>query len=146
MMNAYKSFFVGVALLGFGAAAQADDGKAYTLGTVTAVSFIKTKPGKFNEYMKYLDTTYKAIMEGLKKEGLIVGYHIYDSVPKTPHDPDLILTVTYTNMAALDKVDERDAVTGKIAGSLEARDKSSAEREALRESLGGDLIRELILK
>jgi len=145
-MNGWKSLFVGAALLSFGAAAQADDQRPYSFGTVTTVTFIKTKPGKFNEYMKYLDTGYKSVMEGLKKEGLIVGYHIYESTPKTPQDADLILTVTYANMAALDKVDERDAVAAKVAGSLDAREKASGDREVLRESLGGDLIRELVLK
>ena len=145
-MKIRKSIITALALLSLCAAARADDAKAYKMGPVTTVSYIKTKPGKFNEYLKYLDTTYKAIMEGMKKEGLITGYSVYEATPSKPEDPDLILTVTYANMAALDKVDERDAVAAKVAGSLEARDKSAADREVLREALGGRLIRELMLK
>jgi hypothetical protein len=38
---------------------------------VTELAYIKVKPGKFDDYMKYLDTTYKSLMEANKKAGLI---------------------------------------------------------------------------
>ena len=36
----------------------------------------RSKPGRFDDYMKYLDTTYKTLMEANKKEGLIIGYAV----------------------------------------------------------------------
>jgi hypothetical protein len=110
------------------------------------VSFVKTKPGKFEAYMQYLDTTYKQIMEASKKAGLIVDYAVYSASPRSPQDPDIILTVVYANMAALDKSDEAEAVAEKIAGSMDAQSKAAIDRESLREVLGSELTRQLILK
>ena len=126
--------------------ASAADTKPFTDGPVTEVSYVKTKPGKFLAYMQYLDTTYKQIMEANKKAGLITDYAVYAATPRTPQDPDVILTVVYANMAALDKSDEGDAVAEKIAGSMETQSKAAADRESLREVLGGELIRQMILK
>jgi hypothetical protein len=49
-------------------------------------------------------------------------------------------------MAALDRTDEADAIRAKVMGSLEAQDKAMMDRESMRELLGSQLIRELILK
>jgi len=124
----------------------AQDAKPYREGAVRQVSFIKVKPGQFNNYMKYLDGPYKAVMEASMKAGLITGWSIYEAQARTPQDPDLILTVNYANMAALDRTDEADAIRAKVAGSLEAQDKAAMDRESMRELLGSQLIRELILK
>ena len=137
---------VGLALAFAVTIANAAEAKPYSEGQVTEVSFIKTKPGKFEAYMQYLDTTYKQIMEANKKAGLIVDYAVFSAAPRTPQDADLILTVVYANMAALDKSNEADAVAEKIAGSMEAQSKAAADRESLREVLGSQLIRQLILK
>jgi L-rhamnose mutarotase len=137
---------VGVILAFAVTTASAADAKPYTEGQVTEVSFIKIKPGKFEAYMQYLDTTYKQIMEASKKAGLIVDYAVFSATARTPQDADLILTVVYANMAALDKSAEADAVAEKIAGSMEAQSKAAIDRESMREVLGSQLIRELKLK
>ncbi|MGB8338624.1 MAG: hypothetical protein WCD07_00695 [Burkholderiales bacterium] len=128
------------------AVANAQDVKPYKEGPVTAVSYIKIKPGKFEDYMKFLDTSYKSLMEANKKAGLILGYNVYSTQAKSPREPDLILTTTYANMAALDRTDEGDAVAAKVLGSTDVQNKAYIDRESLREVLGGELIRELILK
>ena len=51
------------------ATASGADAKTYTEGAVTELTFIKIKPGKFDDYMKYLSTTYKTVMEANKKAG-----------------------------------------------------------------------------
>ena len=61
--------------------ALADDSKSYTEGTVTNVSSVRTKPGMFDAYMKWLDTTYKQLMEEEKKAGIIVDYAVYAPCP-----------------------------------------------------------------
>ena len=124
-----------------------DGGRAYTEGPVLQVSYIRTEPGKFDEYLQYLATTYKTIMEEQKKAGIILDYAVYSNQPLTPADPDLILTVTYTNLGALDNLDQRtDAITNKIWGSLRGSNEASADRETLRTQLGGRLLRQLMLK
>src|SRR5271165_5960017 len=87
--------------------AWADDSKSYTEGQVTDVSSIRTKPGMFDTYMKWLDTTFKQLMEEEKKAGIIVDYAVYGAWPRSPHDPDLYLVITFKNMAALDGLDDR---------------------------------------
>lgn len=139
-------FCVTALLLGLAAPVQAQDDKPYTEGPVVAISYIKVKPGHFVEYMKYLDGPYKAVMEAQKKAGLVTGYQVFENQARSPHDADLILTVTYANMAALDRSDEADAVSAKVMGSRTEQDKAFGERGAMREVLGGRLIRELILK
>jgi hypothetical protein len=78
--------------------ALADDSKSYTEGQVTNVSSVRTKPGMFDAYMKWLDTTYKQLMEEEKKAGIVVDYAVYGAAPRSPHDPDLYLVVTFKNM------------------------------------------------
>lgn len=133
-------------LLCFAGAVAAQDAKPYREGPVTNVSFIKTKPGQFNNYLKFLDGPYKAEMDAMKKAGLVTGYAVYASTPRSPTDPDVILTVSYPNMAALDKTDEADAISAKVLGSMDQQDKAFADRSTMRDVLGSELDRELILK
>ena len=104
------------------------------------------KPGKFDEYMKYLAGDYKKLMEAQIKAGLVVRYAVFSTQARTPQDADLILSITVPNYAALDKVDEADAIAAKLMGSSDVRDKRAIDRGAMREVLGGQLVRELILK
>ncbi len=127
--------------------AQADDSKSYIEGTVTTVTSIRTKPGMFDAYMKWLDTTSKQLREDEKKAGIIVDYAVYSVTPRSPHDPDLYLTVTYKNMAALDGLDDREEpIMMKLWATRDAAAKAEVDRESLREILGTQLIRRLDLK
>jgi hypothetical protein len=145
-MRILRSLLVGLALSGIAATGLADDAKVYKEGPVVDVSYIRTKPGKFDDYMKFLATTYRTLMEANKKAGLILDYGIYSASPRAPGDPDLMLTITYPNMAALDRIEEAEAVSVKTIGSMAAQNQAAIDREALRDVLGSQLIRELILK
>jgi hypothetical protein len=125
----------------------ADDSKSYTEGTVSEVTSVRTKPGMFDAYMKWLDTTGKQLREDEKKTGLIVDYAVYAVMPRSPQDPDVYLVVTYKNMAALDGLDDRvEPILKKIWDSRDAENKAAVDRESLREILGSQLIRRLNLK
>lgn len=137
---------VSLLLLAVLGTAFAQEAKPYKEGPVTQVNFVKTKPGQFNNYLKYLDGPYKAQMEALKKAGLILGYGIYQTQARSPNDADMILTITYPNMATLDRTDDFDAIAAKQLGSMDTRSKAAIDRESMRELLGGQLTRELILK
>lgn len=145
-MRILRSLLVGLALSGIAATGLADDAKVYKDGPVVDVSYIRTKPGKFDDYMKFLATTYKTLMEANKKAGLILDYSIYSATPRSPKDPDLMLTITYPNMAALDRNEEAEALAVKTIGSMASQNQSAIDREALREVLGSELVRKLILK
>ena len=96
--------------------------------------------------MAHLKGTYRQEMEAFKKAGLVLDYKIYQVPPRSPQDPNLILTVTYPNFAALDHAADYDAITAKIEGSLKAADNAFGERGAIREVLGTELMQELVLK
>lgn len=145
-MNVRQWLFVACALLGSAANAIAQEQRNYKEGHVTELSFIKVKPGKFEDYMKYLGGPYRALMEENKRAGLVVSWAIYASQARHPNEPDLILAVTLPNMAALDRIEEFDALEAKVMGSLSQQSKATIDRGAMRDVLGSQLMRELVLK
>lgn len=132
--------------LPLGVAAAASDEKPYTEGPVTEVTQIRVSDGKMMDYMNYLKGTWKQEHEAEKKAGLITDYRIYAVTPRSVEDANLILTVTYPNYAALDRISEFEAIAIKIEGSQKEADKGFAERGSIRKVLGSELIQEMILK
>ena len=145
-MKILRRVLIGLAVSGIAAAALADDSRPYKEGPVIEVTYIRTKPGKFDDYVKFLATTYRQLMDAEKKAGLILDYEFYSAAPRTPQDPDLLLTITYPNMAALDRNEEADAIAAKTVGPMAAQNQAAIDREALREVLGSQLVRKLTLK
>jgi hypothetical protein len=126
---------------------RAQEDHAYTQGPVVIVSFVRTEPGKFEEYMHYLASTYKQLMDDYKKRGIITDYAVYQALPRDAQDADLVLTVTYKNMAAFDDLQARtDPGVKQVFGSLAKAASASADREKMRKQLGSQLVRQLILK
>jgi hypothetical protein len=151
-MKLQKLMLMAVALIALGgftqrSYAQSSDTSSYTEGPVVVVSYIRTEPGRFEEYMTYLAGNYKRTMEEQKKAGIILDYAIYSAEQRTENDPDLMLTVTYANMAALDNLNEKTrAITAKVWGSVQASTTASIDRGKLRKEAGGQTLRKLILK
>jgi L-rhamnose mutarotase len=126
---------------------RAQEDHAYTQGPVTIVSFVRTEPGMFDEYIRYLSNTYKKLMEASKKQGIVTDYAIYQALPRDAQDADVILTVTYKNMAALDSVQAKtDPLIKEVFGSLPKAASAAVDREKLRKQLGSQMVRQLILK
>ena len=127
--------------------ASAADEKPYTYGPIVNVSYIKTKPGQFEAYIKYVATTYKQLMEEEKKAGYVLSWSVYSAQPHSPSDANVILTTTYKNWAALDGMGDRvEAAQKKVWGTRAGITKATVDREALREVLGSDNVQQLILK
>ena len=142
----FKATVVAV-LLSVSAMATAQEASVYSEGPVVDVSYIKLKPGMFEAYMKWVATDRKTYMEELKKAGIILDWRVYGAQARSPSDPDLILTVTYRNMAAFDGLEARtDPIMARLAGSMQKANEMVISREAMREVLGGQLIRELVIK
>jgi hypothetical protein len=139
------SMCLAASLLSLDARAQETEG-AYTNGPVTQVSYIKVEYGRFAEYVDWLNSTWKPTLEAAKKAGLIIDYKVFRATPKSPDQPNVILMLTYKNMAALDKRDEGEAVAKEVIGSTEVQNKARVARNEYRKLLGGELIREVILK
>ena len=135
-----------LAISSFISSAKAQVGKTYEEGQVTVITYLKIEYGRFNDYSKWLTSTWKPTMEAKKKAGLIVDYKVFSVRPKSPDEPNVLLMLTYKNMAGLDKAAEEEAVAEKVIGSAEVQDRARVERTEYRKVLGSELIRELILK
>ena len=145
-MNKTIYILVVLALCAFTSEANAQVGKTYEEGQVTAITYLKIEYGRFDDYVKWLSSTWKPTMEAKKKAGLIVDYKAFSARPKSPDEPNVILMLTYKNMAALDKTAEEEAVAEKVIGSADVQNRARVERSDYRKVLGSELIRELILK
>jgi hypothetical protein len=129
-----------------GFAAFAQD-HAYTEGPVINVSYIRTVDGKTDEYMHWLDTTWKQEEEAAKRAGYITGYHVLLADPRGPDDPDVLLVITYKNWAALDgALAKGDAIAKEVEGSVEASNQAEADRSKIRRVLGSVTMQEAELK
>ena len=127
--------------------ARAQDERQYTDGPVTEVSYIQVEYGHFEEYIDWLNSTWKPTMEAMKKAGLIIDYKVFSATPKSPDQPNIYLWITYKNAAAaLDKGVELEAVAKKVICSTECQNKARVARTEYRKVLGTEYIRELILK
>lgn len=137
----------GVLALGaLGGVATAAD-RPYVEGPVVNVAAVRTEPGKFEEYMKYLAGPYKQLMDEQKKAGIILDWKVYRATPNSASGPDLYLLTIYKNMAALDGLDGRtDPMVEKIFGGMEQQSTATVSRGKIRTLTGQEFIRELVIK
>ena len=127
--------------------ALAQDERHYTDGPVTQVDYIQVEYGHFEEYIDWLNSTWKPTMEATKKAGLIIDYKVFSATPKSPDQPNIILWITFKNAAAaLDKGVELEEVAKKVIGSTEVQNKARVGRNEYRKVLGTEYVREIILK
>jgi hypothetical protein len=134
-------------MLALSVAGSAQDARPYENGPVWDFSMILTKPGHFDDYMKFVDTTWKAEQEALKAKGTVLSYKVFNAVDPRDGEPDLVLAVEYKNMGVMDvSLDEQDVLMKKIFGSMPAANKADIDRESIRTLKGDILTRELILK
>ena len=148
-MNIKRHLAAGVAaaaLAVVSAQAIADE-HAYTEGPVVNIAAIRTEYGKFDDYMKYLDTTWKAEQEAAKKAGYIISYRVITVEPRSENDPDIYLVINYKNWAALDDSTAKgDAIAKQVEGTLEKQNQAAVERGKIRRVLGSWTGQELSLK
>ena len=143
------SAVVAAFLLPSGAVAQGV--RNYSYGPVTQVDYIHVEYGHFDEYMKWVTSTWQPTMEAAKKAGLIIGYKVFQSEPKSPDEPNMYLEITFENMAAYagdigDQADPFEAVTEKVICSADCQNQARVHRNELRKVLGTEVTREIIFK
>jgi len=121
--------------------------RQYSEGQITEVDYIQVEYGHFEEYIDWLNSTWKPTMEATKQAGLIVDYKVFKLTPRAPDEPDIILWITYENgAAAFDKGVEQEEVAKTVIGSTEVQNKARVGRNDYRKVLGVEYVRELILK
>lgn len=123
------------------------DGRNWDDGPVINVGYIRTADGHFDDYMKWLATTYKQEQEAAKKAGLILSYRVVIAEPHGPNDPDVLLITEYKNWAALDRLGSRfEAVLSQVEGSVDKANQSEVDRGKIRTVLGAQTFQEALLK
>src|SRR5258705_12712870 len=125
--------------------ASAQDERKYTEGPVTLVQEIGVEYGHFEEYIDWLNSTWKPTMEATKKAGIIIDYKVFSATPQSPDHPSIILWITYKNMAALDRGVEEEAIAKEVIGRTEMPNKARVGRNEYRKVLRREYVRELIL-
>jgi len=125
----------------------------YTESNVRTVSFYRTKPGQFDNYMKYLRANFLPTQEEAKKQGLIVGYSILLNTPSTPDDWDVaVVTLNKSFGDALDYNQSDDDKMKKIqenhykTSDEEKMNEMTAKRFDMRTYIGTKYFREVSLK
>ena len=142
-----KTIILSMCLASLSLNARAQDVRQYTDGPVTEVDYIHVEYGHFEEYIDWLNSTWKPTMEAMKKAGLIIDYKVFRLTPKSPDQSNIYLWITFKNAAAaLDKGVELEDVAKKAIGSTEVQNKARVARSEYRKVLGNEYIRELILK
>jgi len=72
---------------------------------------------------------------------------VYEAQVRSPQDADLILTITYKNMAALDGLEDKvEPLQRHVRPDRATAAKAATDRGKLRTQPGNQLIRELVLK
>ena len=131
--------------------ASAQSGPGYTYGPVTEVDYIHVNYGHLADYMAWVTSTWRPTMEAAKKAGLIIGYKVFQSEPKSPDEANVYLEITYKDMAAYagdigDQADAFEAVTEKVICSSTCQDQARVHRNEIRTFLGVELTREVVFK
>lgn len=123
------------------------DGRDWSDGPVVNVASIRTVDGHFDDYMHWLATSWKKQQEAAKAAGLITAYRVVVIEARGPNDPDIFLVTEFKNWAALDNLGGKfDAVLTQTEGSVDAANKSEADRAKIRTVLGSRTQQVAILK
>jgi len=147
-MSINNRFAALAALLAFSlTGVAAADEHPFTEGQVVNIAAIRTEYGKFDDYMKFLDTTWKASQEAAKKAGYITGYKVIAVEARGENDPDIYLVIYYKNWAALDGATAKgDAIAKQVEGSTTAANQGMVDRGKIRRVLGSWTGQQLDLK
>jgi hypothetical protein len=125
----------------------------WTEGPVWNITFYRTTPGHFDDYMKYLRTHYAVITAESKKQGLILDTKVYVKQPHDANDWDVAIATLYPSYGKALDYNAADDDKGKAIQSKhwktsdEAKQQEmSAPRLALRTFVGSEIAREVTLK
>lgn len=138
--------------LGFVQQAQAQEN--FTEGPVWVINYYRTKPGKFDDYMKYLRANYAKSVAKQKQAGIIVDSKVLlNPTVSGPEDCDVAIAYLYSDYGRLNYnqsvEDQMEKISAEISGerNKEKREtKVDATRFPLRDYVRTRLLREVTLK
>jgi hypothetical protein len=129
------------------ARAQEDQPPPYDNGPVWTFTEIATKDGHFDDYMKWLDTDFKSMSEGMKAKGVLLDYKIFVVEQPRHGEGDIWIAREYPNMATFDRTPaETASMLASVRGSNVVANQKQAARGSIRELLSQVLVREIKLK
>jgi len=125
----------------------------WTEGPVWQITFYRTSPGHFDDYMKYLRTHLVGTTAEAKKQGLFLDSKIFVKQPHNAQDWDIAIATLHSSYGkALDFNPENDAKFKAIqADHWKTKDQDkqremTAPRLEWRTFVGSELPREVTLK
>ena len=128
------------------AAGRAQD-HPYTEGSVWQVTYVKTAPGHYEDYLRDLAGGWKRVNDAAIQAGHVLSYKILTAPASNRDDWDLMLLVEVPNMAALDDgFTKFDPIVAQVFGSLPESQQATVQRSELRQILGDKVAREITLK
>jgi hypothetical protein len=120
----------------------AADSRPYTDGTVWVMEFGRVKEGATDRLLNHYVGEWRSILELARGEGLILSYHVFQSMAATPRDWDVATMIELRNMAVLDVVNAR---LGDVTTSSGLRRPVDTLTD-LREIVGTKLARSILLR
>lgn len=138
-----------VLLAGAGAAVAQEH---WTEGPVWEISYYRTAPGHFDDYLNYLRAQVEPQNLEAEKQGLVLGNKILLNTPTGPDDWDIAFVTMHKNLAALDYNADVDAKGKAIAEKHYKTADENKQRELTaprlewRTYLGSKLVREVTLR
>jgi len=138
--------------LGFMQQAQAQEN--YTEGPVWVINYYRTKPGKFDDYIKFLRANYAKSVAKQKQAGIVVDSKVLlNPTVSGPDDWDVAIAYLYSDFSRLNYnqavEDQMEKIGAEISGekNKDKRDtKNDASRFPLRDYLRTRFLREITLK
>jgi hypothetical protein len=116
-------------------------------GPVWVMTFVKTKSGSSDEYLKSITGLLKPIFDEEKKQKIILDYKILSGDDAGDRDFNVIIMAQYPNTAALNGSRERtEPIVDLIIGPADKRRDLAAKRLDIREILATKTMREITLK
>jgi hypothetical protein len=122
--------------------------RPYSDGPIIIVSAVKVMDGQFENYMAFLNGTWRPMMQASKDAGIVSDFHVYGAQAHNPNEADLYLVTTYPNMAAFDDINAKmDPIMAKVTKmNYKQADEASGKRTVMRTLLGEEMLRELVFK
>ena len=146
LRSAVTGLVVAAVLTSWSSSTVAQD-KPWKEGTVWNVTFVKTKTGLGDAYLRDLHANWRRVMDAAVKEGLIVSYKVLVGSAANRDDWDMLLLTESKNWAAFDNSTEKwDALSAKLIGSEDKQTQMTIKRGDSREILGDKVLQEIIFK
>ncbi len=135
------------AALGSSPAMAQDHTRGWEQGHVVQVTEVHIKEGMFNAYINDLNNVWRQFLDARVEDGDVVDYRIFANANSREGEPDLYLTVTYKNWAALDRgVEYFEGLGEKVLGSAEEMREANVDRGELRTIGSTYMLREITFK